>query len=657
MNTLKLALVASLFCLAAAAAPSDPTPLLTRKPVSELIAVVKSDAAQKDKADACRQLGVVGDKDAVAALVALLPDEKLNHVARYALEPIPDPAVDAAFREALGTLKGRPLVGVIASVGVRKDAQAVGRLAQLLQDTDSDVVQGSARSLGAIATPAAAEALRAMLGRTTGPNQAAVCEGLLRCAEALAARGDTKQALSLYSELMDAARPQHVRIAAVRGAIVARGKDAATAMRQSLGSQDYVLFAAAVRAAYEMPGPDITKALASELTARADDDHKIVLIQALARRFDARSLAALEAAAKEGTKPVRVAAVKAMGETSNAAAAPSLINLMVSGDAEISAVARETLSGLPGKAVDEDVLALLKRKEPAQQLAGIDLIGRRRMVSAVPQLLKAANGSEPQVRAAAVKQVGDLGTPKDAPAILSVLPKLSSAEELDAAEQALGGLCAKAQQPQACTDQLTTALNQAKAAQKGVLLRVLSSVGGPAALKAVRAAVDDSNPDVHGAALRALGAWKTADAGPELLALAREGKNTTDQTLALRGYLALAANSDVPADQRLQMCREAAGLAKSNEEKKLLLAALGGIDSPESVSLIVPFLADDAVKDEAAAAVATIAEKMLKGQKAAEAAPRLIPSLEKVAQASVNEELSKRAKALLQQAQKKAAKP
>jgi hypothetical protein len=45
----------------------------------KLIAVLKSDAPHKEKADACRQLAVIGTKDAVAPLAELLRDEKLSH--------------------------------------------------------------------------------------------------------------------------------------------------------------------------------------------------------------------------------------------------------------------------------------------------------------------------------------------------------------------------------------------------------------------------------------------------------------------------------------------------------------------------------------------------------------------------------------------------
>src|SRR5262245_55724634 len=131
----------------------------SNKSAEELIAVLKSDAGHKDKADACRELSIIGGAPAVPALAGLLTDEKLSHMARYGLEPIPDPSVDDALREALGKVKGKTLVGVAASLGVRRDAKAVEPLAKLLGDGDAEVAQTAARSLARIASPEAAKAL------------------------------------------------------------------------------------------------------------------------------------------------------------------------------------------------------------------------------------------------------------------------------------------------------------------------------------------------------------------------------------------------------------------------------------------------------------------------------------------------------------------
>ena len=134
-------------------------------------AVLKSSSSEKDKADACLELARIGTKDSVAPLAALLGDEKLAHMARYALEPIPDPAVDDALRDALGKLKGRVLVGVIGSIGVRRDVKAVDLLCKRLKDHDADVAQAAARALGSLGTADAVKALEDALAGAPAANR------------------------------------------------------------------------------------------------------------------------------------------------------------------------------------------------------------------------------------------------------------------------------------------------------------------------------------------------------------------------------------------------------------------------------------------------------------------------------------------------------
>src|ERR1035441_3236263 len=120
MPSIRPILLATLLLTSATATFAKPAQPTTKEQVAKLCAVLSSDAPQKDKADACRELARIGTKDAVAPLAALLAYEQLSHGARYGLETIPDAAVDKALRDAAGKGPGRQFVGVIGSLGDRR---------------------------------------------------------------------------------------------------------------------------------------------------------------------------------------------------------------------------------------------------------------------------------------------------------------------------------------------------------------------------------------------------------------------------------------------------------------------------------------------------------------------------------------------------------
>src|SRR5206468_571066 len=129
----------------------------------ELIAILGSDASEAEKALACKNLSIHGSSDAVPELAKLLANERLNSWARIALEAIPGKEVDEALRKAAESLQGRLLVGVLNSIGVRRDAAAVELLSGRLKDSDADVASAAAVALGHIGNGAAAKPLRQAL--------------------------------------------------------------------------------------------------------------------------------------------------------------------------------------------------------------------------------------------------------------------------------------------------------------------------------------------------------------------------------------------------------------------------------------------------------------------------------------------------------------
>ena len=374
-----------------------------------LIALLKEDATPHAKSDACRKLARIGTRKAVPVLASLLADEKLSHMARFALEPITDPAVDEALRDALGNVKGLSLAGVIHSLGVRKDPLAIEPLSQLLDDTDPAVAQAAARALGSIGR-AAVPVLEDALVTQSGSNQLAVCEGLLRSAEQVS--GD--DALAIYDKLRALPKlPLQLRVAVLRGTIRSSANNGLPLLVESIRSESYVPAADAIRISTELPGAEVTLALVGELAA-ANAQKQLRLVQSLGGRGDATAMPALVKLAQNGSPDLRIAALRSLMQLADKSSLPVLAALVSDPDPAISSEALAGLIGFPGKEADAALLSLLDDATTNIRIELIKAFGQRRMFTAAPALRKETSHADAGVAKASLRALRELDRSTDA---------------------------------------------------------------------------------------------------------------------------------------------------------------------------------------------------------------------------------------------------
>ena len=189
-----------------------------------LAAVLTTDAPRAAKDFVLRQLRMIGTTESVPAVAALLPDKDLSHMARYALELNSAPEAAAAIREAVPAAQGPLKVGMIGSLGKRRDAASVEVLAPLLADADAETAAAAAAALGAIGTSAAAKALSECVEKAPAGLRTSAIDACLICAERLLADGKKDEAVAVYKSLGGEDQPKHVRMAATRGLLIAAGK-------------------------------------------------------------------------------------------------------------------------------------------------------------------------------------------------------------------------------------------------------------------------------------------------------------------------------------------------------------------------------------------------------------------------------------------------
>lgn len=586
------------------------------------LAVITSDASLEAKAEACRVLAYEGRPDAVPVLAPMLTDEKLSHLARYALEPMPYPEAGAALREALGKTSGRLKAGIISSLAVRKDRQAVPALVDLLGDADAQVAEAAAAALGAIASPESRDALKGALGKAqTPPNVLrAVFDALLDCAEAMQRNGQVGEAREVYDDLLSSSvAPRPVVAAALRGAILTRGGESGVALLvERLRGDDETAFDAALRVAREMAGQEgVTSALATVLPALADS-RKIKVLDLFTRDDAVLAGPAALAEAGNGAATVRVAALHALGRMGYSPSLKLMEQLATAEDGPVTEAARQALCYFPGPDGDAVLMGMLGNEKPAVRRLAVDLIAQGGLEDPAPVLLNAAQtDADENVRVAALEGMRPLALMTHMDSLLERLVKAPSVAEVQAAERSLAALCDRQKKiagggaaPVAMVDAFDAAFAASQGDAKVAALRLLGATGSRKAFETLQAVAASGEAKMKEAAQLAICEWPTLDALPFVMELAASPSGSPIRMPAMRGAVRLIGQLAEPEQALAQYAAMMERAKDSPDERKLILSGVARVAHPKAFDFALNQLEDPAVKAEAIVAAATIAKAM-----------------------------------------------
>ncbi len=611
---------------------------------AKLLELLKSeDATLHAKWFACRQLALVGSAASVPALAAHLGegDQKLGYMARFALEQIPAPEAAAALRDALGKTEGRTRIGIINSLAVRGDAEAVPAILKLL-DADPETAAHAATALGKIGGTAARNALAKARSSAKPPVRDAVEDALLACANRLADAGKNHEAGPLFAQLRKTGSARHIRLGALAGLARADAKTALPLVMDALGSNDPELRGTALRIAEELPGAQATTAFAARVSS-ASPETAVALLQVLAARGDAAALDAVRKATQSENERVRASALDALGRLGDKADFSRLVRLAAAGPKSDRAAARQALARLSGKGVDQALLAALEGAQPAARAAIIGVLADRASTDALPAVLGLARDDPDQgVRVEALRALEDLAGAEHLEALVRLVARPKTDAERPAAEKALAATIRRLKDKSQAAPPVLAALEKeaTEPAARCALLHVAGRIGGSKALEALRKAVKAEDSAVKNTAIRTLANWDTAEPMADLLAIARSAEKKTHKVLALRGALRMAAMPHKrPPEESLTLYADTMALATEPQEKKTILGSLAKIKHPKALEMAAALLEEKAVANEAAAAVIAIARRLLSSHN-----KQAVAALKQVADAFKGKEPGRRAK-------------
>jgi HEAT repeat protein len=571
-----------------------------------LIRLLHSEASTAAKDFTCRALKLVGSAESVSALAELLSNPELAGLARYALESMPEPAVDRALRDALPKFQGRLKIGVISSLGARRDGEAVRPLAGLLKDPDAAVAEAAAFALGKIGGGGATRALSEARGQAGEPLRTALTCAYLDCGYSLLEQGQQDAAARVFDAVFEEYSSGHFRLASFQGLVVARPAQAQDRLLKALAGGEAPLRNLAARLITEGPGRETPRAFLDALP-KLPPEGQVALLNVVRTRKDPSARAAVVPLVESPAPAVHLAALETLAVVGDARDVPKLAEW--AGRTGPSAeAARKSLATLPGREVNTAIAAALEEAAPPVRSQLLRSLGARSATDAAGAVLKYTSVADEDIQRTAFRVLGDIGDEQQVPALLRQLSAATSDDQRERVATTLESICGRSRERAA--DGVLNAYHAANAQTRLALLPALSRLGGARALEAVQTATREGDAALQTAAIRALAEWAEPAAAPELARLARDAADPAHRVLAFRGYVRLGRDSEAPVDARLKILNDATGLARTSDERRMVLGALGSIPGIESLRLVARSLNDPDLADEAGTAAVKIAASL-----------------------------------------------
>lgn len=559
----------------------------------------------------CDRLSMMGTNASVKILAKLLQEKEASEFARFALERIPGEKSSEALRKSVKKLHDDSQIGMITSLGIRRDEKAVNLLSKFVLGKDEKVATAAARALGEIGSNLAIGSLTNAKTKTKNPVRANIVDALLNAADRQLQNGNKSTAAAIYRSLNAEGETRSIRSAAARGSILAASGNEAELLIKILNDDDPSLHKAAFSAIRSLPAQTDLQAVV-EVLKKSPDAVKIPLLASLAFHKQPAITAAAMGYAEHENPAVKKAALLALQKVG----VPSSVELLaneISLNNSFSADAKSSLYLMRGEDIDQAVLAAIPMAEAKIKVELLKSVVERGIRESGAVVLAAMEDENPRVRLQAARVLQVVGQPEILPQLIALLQKSEIQSVRSALEKTVIAVAKRSQNSEQTNDLLLQALQSAESTNSAAaLMKTIAELGQEKSLPVLTGYLGSNNSDLGSAAIQALGVWPDSQPASSLFKIANSKKKSSHQILALRSYAQLKSRENPALVQGLETdFSRAMNLAANLNEQKRVLAALANVPSIGALKLAQSYTNNLEMKTDAEFAMVTISERAL----------------------------------------------
>lgn len=390
---------------------------------------------------------------------------------------------------------------------------------------------------------------------------------------------NTEQVAALCREALEnTALKPHVQALALRALVNTEGQDALPDIMKAAGNEAPVVWGMALQLAASMPGDDVSRAWATQLDALPETVQPQVIYM-LGGRDDRHARDAVRKALISKNADMRLAACDAVARfTEKDGFLQTLERAMLAAESkkDIESVKRAMLQ-FPEPDLSKLAARRTGRGDVSQRIAYLEIIAARHGEQHVGPVRKCLKDKTPEVRRAAMNTLAVIGAQEDMETMFTHLITEESAQEVNAARNALVALADKHVSRPALLAQIQNAFPDANLDVRKTLLKTLGDLGDKESLAEVGAIAEtallkeEKDLDLGNAALEVLGTWQDVRTCDVLLSLLERVETPETRTVIVKQILTAAPRVFTNPRKQIAFLEKTAAILTVEDERQPLV--------------------------------------------------------------------------------------
>lgn len=580
---------------------------------------------RETKAFIIRQLQLLGGDESIDALSGFLNEESLSGPASRALAAIGSENAGKALKAALMRRMGTPKTqkDIVIAIGEAQVADSEALLKALLGSDDENMQKAVLYALSRVGTKASIKELgeaAAAAGYNMTKNNAN--EAYIALLKRVAGQGDTKEvekaAKDLQKKALKAGQTQ-TRDAALQILLSLNNENGTKLLLAALKDTDKAYRNAALNYASDFADkdlyievmkvmqkakPEVKVDIVNWIGREAKCSSKHDVIKNLELRFDLTAMQVLLAQVKDSDFDVKQATAWALVKIGDKQAIPALAELLTSNDKQVILLGQDALAAFKGD-IDQAVARSIASATDAGKIAAVELLAMRKATANLTNVLELIKSGSPEVKTAAYIALKDVVSEGDLVNLCGMLETAYAAAVAPLQQAVISAISSMT--PAKQNDTITRRMLQAGESKKQLYYIVLATTGEKEALAVIVDGFRKGSGASRDAAFEALLNWKGVEAADELFAICQDASSSAYFDRALKAYVQLVSNPAFTGENRLLSLRKAMEIAKTDEQKNLILRQIERTGTFLGLLYAGEFLDQKPVQQAAANAVMNIA--------------------------------------------------